>query len=483
MKCFNLFNTNNPFTNYFFLFITLIFFAIACNRQVNESAESTETEKTPKSEIAFTNKILKTDTVYEEKYGYTFMRINNPAPLIEYIMFSENNYFKAVFKQEAMDDYRIKQEAFQSFKRLIAFNEKHELLEIDEHGNGKVYHKDIWVKNFRIQKYRRKIEGRYQNNLDVKVDNLISEQRVIQAIKKEATNMGFEFMNSSELKERMAYLENFNAEINSFYNLDTIVHLFIKKYEELNSFLPYYRYVLYAKDPYESDKHFIVNAQTGNIQKIEDLNINVCKTCNAGIIDSTDCSVTHKVNFDYIAIVSEGVSCSPSSSEFHKFENFPDIFTGCSSIESSFFKCENFDPDGSGSQPNTTAIPLASVDGKITAGEFAGSTIRTEFVSSDNTSYNEIELQQLTAFKNTEIAYNYFSSKVNLPGLFSIELKDLNISAGYWAVSNAKAGLLANTLTFGNAITSTCKPFVSLNIVAHEFTHLVLFRYFDISIF
>ncbi len=478
MRRFNLFNTNYSLISYFLLLIILTFLAIACNRQMNESAE---TETPDKNKTALNNKILNIDTVYEEKYGYTFMKIKNPDPLIEYITFSENNYFKVVFKQEAMDGYWIKPKAIESFKMLIDFNEKHETLEIDKNGNVQIFHKGIRVANFKSQKYRRKIEGKYRNDLDINIDNLISKQQAIQIAKTEAVNTGFEFMNRLELEERIEYLKNFNKKaINYFKNIDTTAHLFIRKYDNVDNYLPYYGYLLFSKSPYESDKYFVVNAQTGNIQKIKDLNVNICQNCTASSIDSTDCAITHKVNFDYSTIVAEGVSCTPAASGFYKFENFPNVFKGCDTIESSFFKCNNFDPDGSGLQPSTTAVPLTSSDGKITAGEFVGSKIRTEFISLDNTSYNEIELQQLTAFKNTEISYNYFQSSVNLPSLFSIELKDLSISAGYWAANNAAAGLTAKTLNFGNAITSTCKPFVSLNIVAHEFTHLVLYNYFDV---
>lgn len=214
--------------------------------------------------------IFEIDTVYEERNGRKYMIVNNPHPNIKYVKYGENDYFKVLFNKDIAEKYKMNsEEEIEFVKKLISFNEQYDSLEIRTSGTIKVYHKGIWVQNFRIKQHKRFVEGRYKNDLNVNASNLISKSKAVEIIKQEAENMDFEFLDSVELIKKMEYLKDFNKNLKIFSNLDTTTSFFIKKFDN-QPYLPFYGYTLFKKNPYESDKHFYVNALSGKVHKIDD---------------------------------------------------------------------------------------------------------------------------------------------------------------------------------------------------------------------
>lgn len=103
-----------------------------------------------------------------------------------------------------------------------------------------------------------------------------------------------------------------------------------------------------------------------------------------------------------------------------------------------------------------------------------------EYISLDNTAFNEIEIQQLTAYKNTEQVYEYNLNNIDDKNDF-IDKMNIFISAGYLEEHGAYASVQSSTITFGDGSSFDCMPNVSSDDVAHEFTHLVLGRIFNLS--
>jgi len=330
MKCFNLFNSNNPLNNYFFLFFALIFFAIACNRQVNENVESiyevtkTKNETKPdfelelfkpdtafeqigkslhknaKSTDEFTKnktepdfEIFKPDTTYEQNGKFLSTIISNPYRKVDYIKKGSNGYYKIFFYD--INHKMSQEEKLEYVKKIITFNDEFDsLVFLDSHLIG-INHKGVKLRNSYVKFTKRYVEVKYINSLYVDVSNIISgkEARNI-AINQIKETEDFKFATKEDILKQMEYLRKKNKPIfKSLSYMDTTTTFYIKRYE--NSYVPVYKFIIYRKT-FVIDYVFTINALNGDIIEKKYNGVNSCKQCVNSIVKEADCNTTHPVN-------------------------------------------------------------------------------------------------------------------------------------------------------------------------------------------
>lgn len=469
MRRFNFFNTKYPFNNYFFLLIVLIFLAVACNRQVNETAKSTKTIDKTENNKKPQFETVKPDTTYEQRGNSRYIIVSNPHPEIGYIKKGPNLYYEISFYKDSDGKDLLSQEEKLSYvKEVINFNDELDSLAFKQLHIAGIYHKGVKVQDFYIEFTKNFVQVKYINSLDLNVSNIISEKEARNiAINKIKATEDFEFATPKDITNANKKLkENNKTAFEWFSRLDTATAFYIKRID--NSYLPIYKFIIYRKT-FVIDYVFTINALNGDIIEKEYYGAHSCKQCVSSNVVEADCNKTHPVDIG-IEVLANTV-CDVDLGETYQFDSFPDAFGGCSSIQSSFFKCPTI---YNGKDYN--GVVLTDVDQKITSTRTPENLF--ERLSLDNTSFIETEQQQLTAYKNMEIAYDYYLHKVSSENLLRRALEGLEISAGYLINGVSFANTNFNRIVFTN--NDNCLPQVSPMIVSHELTHLILARYYGL---
>jgi len=401
--------------------------------------------------------IFKTDTVYEERNGRKYVKVLNPHPAIQYIEMGKNNYYKVMLRKNMPEINKMTEEGeIKYIKELINFNEELDSIGFDENLRSRVYHKGLRVRDFDFSKEYGYYRVKYKP-IDVNVKDVITETKAVEIGKQKATDSGQVVADTTAMVKYLDRLKEINPNHPQFHKLDTGVKYQIMKFND--EFVPCYRFKIYNKS-FIRNPVYIVNAYNGKIELEDYDGLYKCKICNDDVVEESDCSLTHPFNDEL-----EVLPCE-FPLEIHKFENYPDIFDGCSSIESCFDVCSN--------QINDVII-LTDIKGKISAVNKTDNL--PEFIFKGNTSYNDLEVQILTAFKNTEQVFHYYNSKIENLGT---NIPNVTITASAYSMNNAEAIAEELRLLFGDGTDDNCLPNVSANTVSHEFFHLVLRRHYDI---
>jgi len=451
MRRFNLYNTNYFLTLYFLLLFALIL-SVACNQQVNQSTTSKDKDSKNKAELGFD--VFEPDTTLITENGKEYLKVLNPNPYIDYIKIGKNNYYKIVLRKDIPEENKLKrEEEITLIKKMVNFNDQLDSLTFDEYLNSQIYHKGLRVRGFTFKKKYNYYRVKY-GIIDVNVKDVISKEDAIRIGKQKANEVGIELADTNDMIKRFERFKTIIKDHPIDIKYDTTITFEIKKVD--NVFLPTYKFKLYNKQ-FSRNPIFIINAKNGEVLKIEDDALHKCFSCyDSATPQETDCSLTHPNNPEPSIL-----PCEINPVETHQFNNFPDIFDGCSTIESNFYICDN--------QPSNSAL-LSSVDGKIKAVE--GDAFIPQYYSTDNTSYNEKERQILTAFKNTEQVFEYFRNEVVNQNTFDEDIPFVFILAANDKTNDAGAFYETLSIEFGDGSDEGCLPNVSPQVVAHEFTHL-----------
>jgi len=451
MRRFNFFNTNSTSINYFLLLITLTFLAIACNRQMNESAVKKDEVAKNKTKLGFN--VFEPDTTLVTENGKEYLKVFNPHPYIDYIKIGKNDYYKIVLRKDIPKESELKrEEEVALIKKMVNFNDQLDALTFDEYLNSQVYHKGVRVRGFTFKKKYNYYRVKY-GIIDVNVKDVISKEDAIRIGKQKASELSIELADTNDMIKRAERFKTIKKGHPIYVKYDTTVIFEIKKYDDI--FLPTYKFKLYNKR-FLKNPVFIINANNGEVLKIEDDALHKCFSCYSTTPEETDCSLTHPNNPEPSIL-----ACEINPLETHKFDNFPDLFDECSAIESDFYICAN--------QPNNS-VWLSDINSKVNAVE--GSAFLPQYYSTDNTSYNEKERQILTAFKNTEQVFEYFTEKVANQTKFDEDIPFIFILAANDKTNDAFADYENLSIAFGDGSDEGCLPNVSPQVVAHEFTHL-----------
>jgi len=127
----------------------LIFFAIACNRQVNESAEITDkgTKIGSKTKLGF--EVFKPDTILIEEHGKEYVKVLNPNPYVDYIKIGSDHHYKIVLRKDIPEEKKLeREEEVKLIKKMVNFNNELDSLAFDKFLNSRIYHKGLRVRDF-----------------------------------------------------------------------------------------------------------------------------------------------------------------------------------------------------------------------------------------------------------------------------------------------------------------------------------------------
>jgi len=402
--------------------------------------------------------IFKPDTLYKQKDGKKYMIVNNPHLLIKSVQFGpQKHYFKLKYRENLPHKFRMtKEKGIEITKQLINFDETFDSLYFNkEKDYCTVFHKGVKLSDLYFLTNNSYIQGLYFSGLNVNIEDIISKADALEIAKLKAKELGYEVADTNdmnlELEERKRRSPNENwGEI----RIKTLFHI-----EEHNDeFVPCYNFKLHSKK-FRRDPIFWVNANNGDILLIKNNGLNKCTSCQGGAVVKSDCGITHP-----ITVNPDTLACEFDDTKVYKFTNFPDIFDKCSSIKSTFNKCLNFED---------SLVILSDVNFRINTFDTTGFA----YISLINTAFNELEAQQLTAYKNVEQTYEYYNSKILDKDKFNSELPYIFIVPGYSTLNNAFATVENCEIEFGDGSKDNCKPNVSTDVVAHEFTHLILGKY------
>ncbi len=416
---------------------------------MNESATNKDKDIKTKGNTELGFEVYEPDTTLVTKNGKEYLKVLNPHPYIDYIKIGEKDYYKIVLRKDIPQEAKLTQkDEIDLIKKMVNFNDDLDSLAFNEFMGCRVFHKGVRVMNFDFNNHAH-IYNIVYKSIDLNVKDVISKDDAKTIARKKVIDMGHKIASKLEKEKYLDKIKEINPN-SRYHKLDTAIKFQIRKINE--KLTPCYIFKIY-NSKFTRNPIFTINANNGKIELIDDDSVRNCKICNDNLIQDSDCSLTHPLNDE-----PELLPCEIPT-EIYKFGKFPDIYDGCSSVDSDFNVCAN--------QVNEI-IFISDIDSKVNA--VTGGDFFPNHYYKNNASFDEIEVQVLTAFKNTERIFNYYTSRLS-------NLDDA-IPNVYFTVadatdSNAEVNFEQIRILFGDGSDEGCLPNVSPHVVSHEFTHLV----------